>query len=216
MRTTAFSESCEVNRRFQIIIDAGHGLPDGGALSCTGKPESEYNLEIAFRLQDVLQLMGFETVMTRNSENSVYTEGATIAQKKKSDLDRRLYVIDHTEHPIFISIHQNHFPDDRYHGAVILYADSKHSKSLAQTMQDEFIRVLNPSSNRSSMPAKGIYLLENLSCPGILIECGFLSNPVEEAALRDPVYQKQIACVIAGTLAAFLSDYQGEPSSDAC
>lgn len=204
---TAMSEKAPVSCPYSIVIDAGHGMPDGGAISCTGKPESEYNLEIARRLQDLIHLLGQETVMVRNTENSVYTGGTTIAQKKRSDLKERVEIVSNAKNPVLISIHQNSFPEEQYKGAVVLYADTSGSQEFGETVQILFNLNLK-SSKREAKPAEGIYLMEHIACPGILIECGFLSNPAEEAALQSSEYQKLLACVISSATLKFLEDRQ--------
>lgn len=210
---TVMAENAPVERKFRIVIDAGHGEPDGGAISCTGLPESTYNLQIALRLNDLLKMMGFETVMIRTDESSVYTEGKTIASKKISDLRNRVQLVNSTQDPLLISIHQNHYPDSRYSGGVILYADTPDSQPLAQEMQQAFVEVLNPGSKRKCKKAEGIYLMEHIRCPGILVECGFVSNPKEEALLRSPEYQKKLCCVIGSTLSRFLSEKENQPDA---
>ena len=203
---TTMVESAPIQREHILILDAGHGDPDGGATSCTGKLESEFNLEITLRLQDLLHLLGYETRMIRATGSSVYTKGDSIAQKKVSDLKERVRIVNETENALLLSIHQNNFTDSRYSGAQVFYAAQEDSQTLARQLQSAFLAHLNPGSNRKSKSAKGIYLMEHIQCPGILIECGFLSNPVEEAKLRTPEYQQQLACVIAATVSTFLSN----------
>ena len=203
---SVIAEKIPPERKQRIIIDAGHGGVDGGATSCTGILESAYNLEIALRLNDLFQLLGYDTRMIRTSDISVYTKGETIAQKKMSDLKERVRVTNETENAILISIHQNIFSDSRYSGAQVFYAPTEGSQELAQQMQSRLIQTLNPGSKRQCKKGEGIYLLEHISQPGILIECGFLSNLREEAALRDPDYQKKLCCVIVTGLGSYLSN----------
>lgn len=203
---TVIAENAPIQREDTIVIDAGHGGEDGGATSCTGIAESRYNLEIALRLNDLLHLLGHETVMIRTTDTSVYTKGGTIAQKKVSDLRERVRVVNDTEDALLVSIHQNNFPDSRYSGAQVFYASTEDSERLAKQMQTAFVSSLNPGSNRKSKKVSGVYLMEHIDCPGILVECGFLSNPEEEAKLRSGDYQKKICCVIASTLSVFLSN----------
>lgn len=203
---TVIAENRPVKREHCIIIDAGHGGPDGGATSCTGVLESTYNLDIALRLNDLLHLLGYDTRMIRTTDTSVYTKGETIAQKKISDLKERVRITNETENALLLSIHQNIFSDSRYSGAQVFYANTQGSAALAEQMQASLVRTLNPGSKRKSKKGSGIYLLEHISQPGVLIECGFLSNVEEEARLRSGEYQKKLSAVIAVTVDSYLSN----------
>ena len=191
-----------------VVIDAGHGGEDGGAISCTGIPESRINLEIAIALNDFMHLIGYKTTMIRTTDTAIYTKGNTLSEKKASDLKERVRIINQTENAILISIHQNHYSDSRYSGAQVFYAPTNGSKELAQNIQHTFLQTINPKSQRQIKQADGIYLMQHISCPGILVECGFLSNYEEESMLLDPHYQQYI-CVIIGTV---LSKCMKEPS----
>lgn len=208
----AYGYSCAVtamaeikNNEYTIVIDPGHGEPDGGAVSCTGIPESTYNLEISLRLKDLMNLLGFKTVLTRKDASSIYTRGNSIAEKKVSDLKERVRIAESTPNALLLSIHQNNFSDGQYSGAVVLYGKHSYSKILADCIQKSVVRYLNPGSKREAKPADSVYLLEHVSCPAVLVECGFLSNPQEEAKLRSPQYQKKICCVLASAVSEFIS-----------
>lgn len=201
---TAYSENAITDNRRCIIIDAGHGGVDGGATSCTGVLESGINLEISLRLEDLFQLLGMKTVMIRKTDCSVYTEGETIAAKKVSDLKNRVNTINNTNDAVLISIHQNYFSDSRYSGAQVFYAKEEGSAELARRLQTAFVSTLNPESNRKAKKSSGVYLMDNITCPGVLIECGFLSNAHEEHLLRDAEYQKKICCVIVSVCNQYL------------
>ncbi len=207
---TAFVENKPLAVTKCVIIDAGHGGVDGGATSCTGILESNINLEIALRLHDLMCLLGIHTKMIRTTDVSVYTKGESIAAKKVSDLKRRVEIVNDTANALLISIHQNHYSDSKYSGAQVFFAPSDRSKSFAVTMQQAMVTALNPGSRRKSKKADGVYLLQNIDCPGILIECGFLSNPQEEAKLRSEEYQKKLCAVIAATTNSYL--YSGRVS----
>jgi N-acetylmuramoyl-L-alanine amidase len=194
---TVMSESAPLTDRHCIIIDAGHGGVDGGATSCTGVLESQINLEISLRLNDLCHLLGMETKMIRTTDISVYTEGQTISQKKVSDLKHRVQIINETPNATVISIHQNYFSDGKYSGAQVFYPKDETSRRLAEAMQLAFGVT---GSTRIAKPSQGVYLMEHIRCPGVLVECGFLSNPQEEAKLRSPEYQKLLCCVIVSTL----------------
>ena len=203
---TAISEQLPFERKNCIIIDAGHGGVDGGATSCSGKPESAYNLEIALRLNDLIHFLGYDTKMIRTEDISVYTKGETIAQKKISDLKERVRIVNETEHALLLSIHQNTYSDSRYHGAQVFYPATQGSKDLSVVLQSELTAYLNPGSTRKSKPCSGVYLMEHIQTTGALIECGFISNPEEDSKLQDPDYQKKLCCIIAGTVSSFLSN----------
>lgn len=205
LATSAISEWIPLERDVTIIIDPGHGGEDGGATSCSGILESKYNLEISLRLNDLFHLLGFRTQMIRTTDRSVYTSGETIAAKKVSDLRQRVKIVNETEDALLISIHQNTFSDSRYSGAQVFYGPEGEGQRLASELQDAFCSSINPGSNRKSKKADGIYLMQHINCTGVLIECGFLSNPEEEAKLRSDDYQKKICCVIASSVGTFLT-----------
>ncbi len=200
---TTIAQSIPIVRYQTIVIDAGHGGEDGGAVSCTGVPESRINLEIALRLRDLCHLLGYNTCMIRTEDISVYTEGNTLAAKKASDLRQRVRIVNSTNRGVLISIHQNTFSDNRYDGAQVFYAPTEGSKELADLLQTNLIMSLNQNSHRNSKPANNVFLMQHIERTGVLIECGFLSNPEEEARLRDGTYQKKICCVIVSSLSQY-------------
>ena len=193
-----------VEREHTIVIDAGHGGEDGGAVSCSGIMEKQINLEIALELNDLLHLLGHQTRMIRTDDRSVHTAGDTIARRKVSDLKERVRMVAEAENAVLVSIHQNLFPNARYSGAQVFYGPAGEGRPLAEALQSAFRQTINPGSNREIKKAANVYLMEQISCTGILVECGFLSNPEEEALLRTLEYQQKICTVIASTLANFL------------
>ncbi len=203
---TVMVEKAPFQRHHTIVIDAGHGGLDGGATSCTGKLESVLNLEIALRLRDLFHLLGYDTKMIRTDDISIYRKGETIAQKKVSDLQERVRIVNETENVLLLSIHQNNFTDSRYSGAQVFFGKEEGSEDLAKRLQSTLVSTLNPFSKRQCKKADGIYLMDRITGPGVLIECGFLSNPEEEAKLNTPEYQKKLCCVIVSTVTTFLSN----------
>ena len=187
-----------------VIVDAGHGGVDGGATSCTGVLESAINLEIAIKVNDLLNFLGVRTKMIRATDCSVYTSGKTIAAKKVSDLKERVRIVDSIPNGLLISIHQNYFQQSQYSGAQVFYNAGQGSMALAQEMQGRFKITLNPNSKRQAKRASGVYLMEHIQNPGILVECGFLSNPQEESLLQNKVYQQNLACVITTSVSRHL------------
>lgn len=184
-----------------IVIDAGHGGLDGGTTGFAGTDESEVNLAIAKRLEALLALMGYETAMTRTSADSLATEGETIRAQKQSDLRSRVELVNGHASAVLVSIHQNHFPDPRYDGPQVFYAGE--AAELAKAMQSALTAALCPGSKRTAKTASGVYLMEHIRHPGLLVECGFLSNPAEEQRLASAYYQKRLAAVLAAVLARF-------------
>lgn len=203
---TTLSESMPVRRENCIVIDPGHGGEDGGATSCSGRLESGINLEISLRLNDLLNLLGYQTKMIRTTDISVYTQGETLSQKKASDLKKRVSIANEPENTLLLSIHQNYFSDSRYRGAQVFFADTEGSALLAGKLQAAFAAAINPGSIRECKKSSGIYLMEHIKGTGVLIECGFLSNPQEDALLQTAPYQKKLCSVIAATTAGFLSN----------
>ena len=182
-----------------IIIDAGHGAPDGGAVGVSGVKEERINLAISRRLEALLALMGCETLMTRTDGSCIATEGNTIRQKKQSDLRNRVELVNSQASAVLVSIHQNHFSDDQYWGPQVFWTGD--AEALAERTQTALNAAIYPESSRRAKRAAGVYLMEHSQHPGILVECGFLSNPREEQLLASPAHQKKLAVVLAAVLA---------------
>lgn len=191
----------ELHTGTRIVIDAGHGGIDGGTTSVTGVLEKELNLQIARRLEKLLLLLGQSPEMTRTTGDSVATEGDTIREQKRSDLKNRLTRINRSPNTILVSIHQNHYPDSRYTGPQVFHAADDRSRAFAQSLQQRFNDVLG--TRRECKPSDGVYLMSHLECPGVLVECGFLSSYEEEAKLRTPEHQKKLCCILAAELMAY-------------
>ena len=183
-----------------VVIDAGHGGEDGGAVSISGAIESHLNLSIAQRLDSILGLYGVNSMLLRNSDISLHSSGAqTIREKKVSDLHNRVNIIESLDDCIVISIHQNAFTDSKYHGAQVFYANGELSLPLAQITQDVLRKNLDPENTRkpTAVPTS-VYLMNHITCKAILVECGFLSNPEEDVLLQSPEYQTKLAASLAG------------------
>jgi N-acetylmuramoyl-L-alanine amidase len=200
---TVIVEHSSMEERTCIAIDAGHGGIDGGAVSISGTPESQINLEIAERLNSLFHLLGYETFMLRTSDTSLHTDGTTISGQKISDLKHRVQIVEECAAELLISIHQNTFSDKKYKGAQVFYNNASNSFSLAEHLQKNFIATINQGSNRKAKAVKSIYLMEHVPCPGLLVECGFLTNIQEELQLRSPDYQKELCGVIVATVSTY-------------
>lgn len=188
-----------------VIIDAGHGGEDGGAVSVTGVPESGINLAIALRLDQLLGLYGVNTIVLRTTNDSLHDNDAiTLREKKVSDLHNRVTRIEAVEGATLISIHQNTYQNPKYHGAQVFFSNAELTLPFAQLTQDILRQTLDPENNR--VPAKipdSVYLMNHITCRAVLVECGFLSNPEEEQKLQTPSYQTKIAVALAGAYLQF-------------
>ena len=177
------------------VIDAGHGGEDGGAVGADGSRESDMNLAIARRLDALLVFLGEETRMTRTEDISIHDASAsTLREKKRSDLENRVGLVNSTQGAILVSIHQNSYPDPAIKGAqVFYYTSSVEGKQLAKRLQERLVKGLDPQNHRQAKANDSYYLLKKTACPIVIVECGFLSNPQEEALLTDSVYQERVA-----------------------
>lgn len=193
-----------------LIIDAGHGGEDGGATTAEGVPESGINLAIAQKLEALAGLCGVESVMTRESQDISYPDGAaTTAQRKQSDQKARIELINSQSDAVLISIHQNFFPTAQPSGCQVLYGKPEGSRELGELTHKNLTEALCPTSRRVAAPiSEDIYLMRSAKCTSILVECGFLSNPGEAALLQTEDYQLKISALL---LASYL---QYEAGSD--
>lgn len=193
-----------------LIIDAGHGGEDGGAVTAGGVPESGINLAIAQKLEALAGLCGVESVMTRESQDINYPESAaTTAQRKQSDQKARIELINSQSDAVLISIHQNFFPTAQPSGCQVLYGKPEGSRELGELTHKNLTEALCPTSRRVAAPiSEDIYLMRSAKCTSILVECGFLSNPSEAALLQTEDYQLKISALL---LASYL---QYEAGSD--
>ncbi|MBQ3118657.1 MAG: N-acetylmuramoyl-L-alanine amidase [Clostridia bacterium] len=191
-----------------IIIDAGHGAPDGGAVGQSGVLEKDLNLAVAKALQNFLEAGGTQVILTRSDDNGIYDVSGSIKSKKVSDIKNREKLMQESDADAFISIHMNKFPQKQYSGPQVFYSvNHDDSKKLAECVQHNMIAALSPVSEREIKEAyDSIYLLKNAAIPAILIECGFLSNDLEEKKLLDENYQKQVAWSIYCGIIQYFDD----------
>ena len=177
-----------------ILIDPGHGGIDGGAKSKTGTIEKDINLQISLKLRDNLEEKGYKVYMTRDEDEGLYQKGNTVREKKREDLNRRVEIKKETECDIFVSIHQNMFPQSKCYGAQVWYASNDNSYNLATIVQDSIKESVKDNNKRVAKPAAEAYLIlrDKYEGASILVECGFLSNPDEEARLKSDEHQNLI------------------------
>lgn len=194
-----------------LILDAGHGGEDGGASSASGSKESDINLNIVLKTEALMAFLGVETKLTRSEDVSIYSEGATtLREKKVSDLKNRVTIVESTPNAMLISVHQNYFTDARYSGAQVFYNAGDISCQWGEGVQETLSQMVDPDNSRNAKPMpNGIYLFEHISCPAILVECGFLSNGEEASLLLTDTYQRKISVALAG---AYLQEIQMIPT----
>jgi len=188
------------------VIDPGHGGEDGGAVSGTGVVESNINLQVSMKLKYLFCLFGIDPVMVRETDISLHSRSAdTLREKKVSDLKNRVALINAVDNALLISIHQNSFPESRYSGAHVFYSCDE-SKPFAEILQKRIRDVIDPGNHREAKKVPStVYLMKNVSCPAILVECGFLTNPRELSLLQDPKYQTKLSSVIVSVFFDFVS-----------
>lgn len=210
----ALPTAAEVAERPVIVLDAGHGGLDSGAVGANGTLEKDVNLSIVKMLRDMLEMSGFEVVLTRDEDISIYDAGVEgIRNQKLSDMDNRLEIIQSYPDSIFLCIHQNNYTDPQYFGGQMFYNNNNpNNRTLAQIMQNKFAE-LQPGNDREiKLSGDELFLLKSNTNPSLMIECGFLSNPEEEAKLSTWEYQQQVAFTIYGGLLEFIDATTEKPS----
>ncbi|MDR0271299.1 N-acetylmuramoyl-L-alanine amidase CwlD [Paenibacillus sp.] len=189
-----------------IALDAGHGGPDGGAVSKQGVIEKDVNLAITLYLRDYLQQAGAYVYMTREGDYDLAganTKG--YSKRKTEDLKQRAKLIQDTKADLFLSIHLNSIPSNRWSGAqTFYYPGHPDNKVLAELIQDEIKRNLE-NTDRIAKTVDTVYLLQALKMPAALVEVGFLSHPQESQLLRDENYQKKAAAAVYKGILRYLS-----------
>lgn len=194
-------------KKGRVVLDAGHGGEDGGAVGINGEKEKDINLRIALELERYLKQGNFEVIMIRDGDYSVGDQSLkTIAQRKRSDTKNRLQTINESGECVFISIHQNHFSESKYHGAQVFYSTNRpESALLAETIRKNIVESIQPDNKRENKEAgKNIYLMYHANVPAVLVECGFLSNLEEASNLTSEEYQKDVAAAIYNGLLDYL------------
>lgn len=182
-----------------IIIDAGHGGEDGGAIANDGTLEKNINLDISLKLNDILSILGYKTKLIRNTDKDLHTSGDSIRERKVSDIRNRFEIMNQGGNCLYISIHQNKFSDESVHGAQIFYSpNNDESKELASFVQKSISSQLQKDNDRIiKKSGTDIFLLYNATKPTIMVECGFISNASELNNLKNTYYQNEMALSIA-------------------
>lgn len=205
---TLAAASSRVGNNPPIILDAGHGGEDGGAIGVGGILEKDINLSVTLKTNAVLRFMGFETLLTRDEDKMTCDDGLSSQRAKKvSDIKNRFALLEESECLCFISIHQNFFGGNA-HGAQIFYSGGNpESKLLAQKLQDGIRITLQPENERVIKQATDdIYILYHTKKPAVLAECGFISNSDDAEMLTNEEYQNKLAFVIAESTVKYIAE----------
>ena len=172
-----------------VIIDAGHGGEDPGAIGDSGSYEKDINLNIALKLQQFIEQSGGVVLMTR-------VDDAKMEGSKKNDMRLRKKLREDNDGDIFVSIHLNSYPSESCKGAQTFYANDERSKELAEKIQKHMVDILDEGNSRVAKKLTDVYLLKNVNIPSVIVECGFVSNSAEERLLIDSNYQSKVAMAI--------------------
>ena len=189
-----------------IVIDAGHGGIDGGAVSESGILEKDINLKISEYLRDLFLLSEIKCVLTRETDEMLVPKYKGSSGKKRADLIARTEIANEAENSVFVSIHQNKFQSSKYRGLQVFYSKNNlQSREIAEIIKKQNKQMIDKNNNREVKPAgREIYILDNLDIPAVLIECGFLSNSAEAELLNSDSYQKKLAFMIYSSLMTYI------------
>lgn len=197
-----------------VIIDAGHGGFDGGAVARDGTNEKDINLAVSLELEKTLKALGFTTVMTRSEDKSLESESGSLKSKKRSDIMNRFALMQKYPDSVYLCIHQNCFSGASSSGAQVFYtAENAEAKRLAQSVQDAVKAAVQPDNRRVIKPCeRNVYIVCHAPVTAVLIECGFLSNAGDLERLKNEDYRKKLAFAIADGLVQYLngSEENGE------
>ena len=199
--------SAKATQRYTVIIDAGHGGFDGGAVAPDGTLEKDLNLSVALKLDSVLKIMGYDTVLVRDTDVSTADDKGTERSQKVSDIKARLRLNEKYKDALFVSIHMNKYTSPQPHGAQVFYSQVDGSKELAECIQRSITAGVQTDNKRVvKKTTKDIYLLYHAVIPSVIAECGFISNPNDLLKLKSDEYQLKMAAAIA----AGINDYYFE------
>lgn len=201
---TGFIDKGE-DEKYVVAIDAGHGGNDPGKIGINDKLEKDINLSIALKLEKLLKKQNIEVVMTRTEDVGLYQESDS--NKKRVDMKNRVTLINESDADLCISIHQNSYTSQNATGAqVFYYVGSENGKKMADVIQKTLIEKVDSSNHRVAKSNNDYYMLINVKCPSVIIECGFLSNWKEATNLADDYYQEQLAEAICAAVLLCLSN----------
>lgn len=190
----------------KIVLDAGHGGIDGGVTGVnTGAKESDINLAFTFALKEALEKNGFTVALTRKTKEGLYD--TTAKGFKKRDMQKRKEIIEREKPLLVISLHQNFFASKKERGGQVFYGDNnRKSRTVATLLQNILNEAYQKEGVKGRKAQKGDYfMLQCYTAPAVIVECGFLSSPLDEALLIDKHWQKTLAKSLAdGVLSYFI------------
>lgn len=191
-----------------VVVDPGHGGPDPGAVGVSGTLEKEIVLAVSQELAQYLIRAGIRTVLTREQDARLVDESGSLKGRQVEDLNQRARMAEQVGATLLVSVHANSFPSPRWSGAQTFYqAGEEESQRLAEAIQAQLVRRI-PPNRRAARPADYRILRES-PMPAVVVEVGFLSNPQEEARLRDPAYRGRVAEAIFHGIMDYLSALRG-------
>lgn len=185
-----------------VVLDAGHGGSDPGKIGVNQVREKDINLSITLKCKKILEKQNITVVLTRQDDSGLYSDSDS--NKKTADLKKRREIIETAKADLAVSIHQNSYPAPSiFGGQVFYYANSAQGELLAGYLQKSILSC-NYANTRSIKANTDYYILKSGSCPVVICECGFLSNPEECAKLNSDAYQEQMAKAIATGILSYL------------
>lgn len=202
--------SKEDKDRLVIVLDAGHGGRDPGKVGVDGQLEKDINLEIVMKLKEELESdreLKVKVVLTRSDDTGYYDDDT--ANKKSADMKKRCEIIEEASPQLVVSIHQNSYHSSSVKGAQVFYYEkSDKGKVLANKIQSQLVASLSEGNKgRVEKANDNYFLIMNVKCPAVIVECGFLSNEAEARLLEDEEYQKKIAKAIKDGIRDYLQQY---------
>ena len=190
--------------KYTVVIDAGHGGIDPGKIGTNGIYEMDINLVIAYKLSDILEENQVRVIMTRRDNNGLYKDSDE--NKKMSDMNKRIEIINSSEGDVVVSIHQNSYTSSEAKGAQVFYfEESEKGERLAKSIQRELLKMYE-SNIRQEKSDGDYFILRKSDIPAVIVECGFLSNEEEAKLLSQGDYQMKIATSIADGVMRYLKE----------
>ena len=195
--------------RLCVVVDAGHGGDDPGKIGINGAPEKDINLQIAQKLKKYLEAEDVEVVLTRETEDGLYDAHAS--NKKVQDMKRRIEKIEETDPVLTVSVHQNSYPEEYVHGAQVFYYNgSSGGQKLAELLQKQLTKDLDPENHRQIKANESYYLLKKTKGTIVIVECGFLSNAAEAEKLCTETYQDRVAWSIHKGILQYIAQLENQ------